>query len=147
MALGTIEEQVHLPHHHFPREWHEIPPVPLGHGVARSLLSCSWSHCNVFVYLGLESDLYMKEQRNAVCLWIGVIMTLHALCGRYCQQITHVPTVSQGCLAYCGGVRRISSDLVWTPGASLGPRTTKAPSFCRKCVRSNNALWWMLILK
>ena len=62
----------------------------------------------MFVYLGLESDLYMKEQRNAVCLWIGVIMTLHALCGHYCQQITHVPTISQGCLS---------------PGVSLSPLT------------------------
>ena len=42
----------------------------------------------MFVNNGIESGLYMKDLRNAVCTCIAVIMTLTTLC-------CHVPTVSQ----------------------------------------------------
>ena len=89
------------------------------HRVTRSLLGCSWCHCNVFVNYSIESDLYMKVKRNAVCTSIGFIMTLNAL-------RSHFPTVSQGLLTRPGGVKRNVSDLVWTADASLGLRTMRA---------------------
>ena len=60
------------------------------HCGARSLLGCSWSHCNVFVNLGIESDLYMKGLRNAVYTWIGITMTLNASCSRVPGSVKHI---------------------------------------------------------